>query len=50
MEFVLSRPLVSAGMVAKALEITPRAALALVQELNLRELTGRGRFRAWGIV
>ncbi|PZU20998.1 MAG: hypothetical protein DI589_15955 [Shinella sp.] len=49
-EFVLSRPLVSAGMVAKALEITPRAALALVQELNLRELTGRGRFRAWGIV
>lgn len=49
-EFVLSRPLVSAGMVARALAITPRAALALVQELNLRELTGRGRFRAWGIV
>lgn len=49
-EFVLSRPLVSTGMVAEALAITPRAALALVQELHLRELTGRGRFRAWGIV
>ena len=45
LEFVLSRPLVSAGMIAKELKITPRAAQDLVAELGLRELTGRGR---WG--
>ncbi len=49
-ELVLARPLVSAGMIAAELNITPRAALRLVEELNLRELTGRGRFRAWGVV
>lgn len=48
-ELVLARPLVSAGMIAAELDITPRAALRLVEELNLREMTGRGRFRAWGI-
>lgn len=49
-ELVLARPLVSAGMIAAELDITPRAALRLVEELNLREMTGRGRFRAWGII
>ncbi len=49
-ELVLARPLVSAGMIAAELGITPRAALRLVEELNLREMTGRGRFRAWGVV
>ncbi len=49
-ELVLARPLVSAGMIATELDITPRAALRLVEELNLREMTGRGRFRAWGVV
>ena len=49
-ELVLARPLVSVGMIAAELGITPRAALRLVEEFNLRELTGRGRFRAWGIV
>ncbi|NKM66636.1 RHE_PE00001 family protein [Rhizobium laguerreae] len=49
-ELVISRPLVSAGMIAKELEVTPRAALRIVEELGLREMTGRGRFRAWGIV
>jgi len=48
-ELVLSRPLVSAGMIAKELAVTPRAALRIVQELGLREMTGRGRFRAWGV-
>lgn len=48
-EFVLSRPLVSAGMIAKALGITPRAAQNLVAELSLRETTGRGRYRAWSL-
>jgi hypothetical protein len=49
-ELVISRPLVSAGMIAKELGVTPRAALRIVEELGLREMTGRGRFRAWGIV
>ncbi len=43
-ELVLARPLVSAGMIAAELDITPRAALRLVEELNLREMTGRGGF------
>ncbi|GAA5628757.1 hypothetical protein Brsp05_04056 [Brucella sp. NBRC 12953] len=49
-ELVLTRPLVSTGLIAKELDITQRAALRLVEELNLREMTGRERFRAWGIV
>ena len=49
-ELVMSRPLVSAGMVADTLEVTPRAALRMVEELGLREMTGRGRFRAWGVM
>ncbi len=49
-ELVMARPLVSAGMVAKTLEVTPQAARRIVEELGLREMTGRGRFRAWGIV
>ncbi len=49
-EFVISRPLVSAGMIAKELDITPRAAQNLVAELDLREATGRGRYRAWGVL
>lgn len=49
-DLVLARPLVSVGMIAAELDITPRAALRLVEELNLREMTGRGRFRAWGIL
>ncbi|EGE55764.1 hypothetical protein RHECNPAF_870035 [Rhizobium etli CNPAF512] len=49
-ELVMSRPLVSAGMIAETLDVTPRAALRIVEELGLREMTGRGRFRAWGIL
>ncbi|MCH4541823.1 RHE_PE00001 family protein [Ochrobactrum sp. A-1] len=49
-ELVLARPLVSASTISTELDITPRAALRIVEELNLREMTGRGRFRAWGIV
>lgn len=49
-EYVISRPLVSAGMIAKELDITPRAAQNLVAELGLREATGRGRYRAWGVL
>lgn len=49
-ELVMARPLVSAKMVAKTLEVTPQAARRIVLELGLREMTGRGRFRAWGIL
>ena len=49
-DLVMAKPLVSAGMVAKTLEVTPQAARRIVLELGLREMTGRGRFRAWGVV
>jgi len=49
-ELVLSRPLVSTGMIQDKLKVTKQGALNLVGELRLREMTGRGRFRAWGIV
>ncbi|MGD9479661.1 RHE_PE00001 family protein [Shinella sp. G-2] len=49
-ELVMAKPLVSAGMVAKTLDVTPQAARRIVMELELREMTGRGRFRAWGVV
>lgn len=49
-DLLLSRPIVSAHMVAKAAKITPRGALNLVSELGVREMTRRGRYRAWGIL
>jgi Protein of unknown function (DUF1612)/HTH DNA binding domain len=49
-ELVLARPLVSSTMIEKELKVTMQGALNLVAELNLREMTGRGRFRAWGVV
>lgn len=49
-ELVLSRPLVSTGMIEETLKVSKQGALNLVGELSLREMTGRGRFRAWGIV
>ncbi|WP_244541425.1 RHE_PE00001 family protein, partial [Rhizobium tibeticum] len=49
-ELVTLRPLVSAGMIVKAIDVTPQAAVRIVGELGLREMTGRGRFRAWGLL
>ncbi len=49
-ELVMARPLVSASMVAETLGVTPQAARRIVVELGLREMTGRGRFRAWGVI
>lgn len=49
-ELVMAKPLVSAGMVAKTLDVTPQAVRRIVLELGLREMTGRGRFRAWVIL
>jgi hypothetical protein len=50
LDYILTRPIASAGMIAKELKITPRAAQDLVTELGLREATGRKRYRAWGIL
>ena len=47
-DFILARPIASAGMIASALGVTPRAAQDMVAEFGLREITGRGRYRAWG--
>jgi hypothetical protein len=49
-ELVLARPIANAAMIAKELDVTARAAQNLVGALELREVTGRGRYRAWGIV
>jgi hypothetical protein len=37
-------------MVANTLEVAPQAAWRFVLDLGLREMSGRGRFRAWGIL
>lgn len=51
---VLEEPLVSAPMIAKKLGTTQSTAIRLMGELvgtgAVRELTGRSRFRAYGIV
>jgi hypothetical protein len=49
-DFILSRPMVSAAMVARELNVTQRGALNLINEIGTREITGRGRYRAWGII
>ncbi|AGB73326.1 hypothetical protein RHSP_18880 [Rhizobium freirei PRF 81] len=49
-ELVMAKPLVSAKMVVTTLGVTPQAARRIVGELGLREMTGRGRFRAWSVL
>ncbi|MER9216174.1 RHE_PE00001 family protein [Mesorhizobium sp. M0663] len=49
-DLVLARPLVSSAMIERKLKVSTRGALNLVAELGLREVTGRGRYRAWGIL
>ncbi len=49
-ELVVAKPIVSSGMVSKILDVTPQAARRILAELGLREMTGRGRFQAWGIL
>lgn len=49
-DLVLSRPLVSTRMIQETLEVSRQGALNLVGEFSLREMTGKGSFRAWGIV
>jgi hypothetical protein len=50
MDLVLSRPMVSASMIQDALKVSRQGALNLIGAFSLRELTGRGSFRAWGIL
>jgi hypothetical protein len=49
-DLVVARPIVSAALIGQELGVTPRAAQDMVGALGLRELTGRGRYRAWGIL
>jgi hypothetical protein len=49
-DLVMSRPIVSTNLIAQELAISPRSAQDLVAELGLRETTGRGRYRAWGVL
>jgi hypothetical protein len=49
----LSRPLVTGPLGAKLLKVTPKAVDLMLAQLGgalPRELTGRTRYRAWGIV
>ncbi|MCB8822939.1 helix-turn-helix domain-containing protein, partial [Microvirga rosea] len=49
----LSRPLVTVPLGAKLLKVTPKAVDLMLAQLGgarPRELTGRTRYRAWGIV
>ncbi len=43
-ELVMAKPLLSAKMVAKTLDVTPQAARRIVLELGLREMTAGGGF------
>jgi len=52
-EVFLSRPLVSVAIASKLIGVTPKAVDLMLAQLGgalPRELTGRRRFRAWGIV
>jgi len=48
-EQVMVRPLVLVGIVARAFDVTLMRAGRTVGELGLREITGRGGFRACGV-
>ncbi|RSC21448.1 DUF1403 family protein [Agrobacterium sp. FDAARGOS_525] len=48
-ELMLTQPIVSSSLIVKELKVSHRAALNLVEELGVREVTGRGSFRAWGL-
>jgi hypothetical protein len=50
LDLVLSRPLVSTSMIQAELGVSRQGALDLIGAFGLRELTGKGSFRAWGIV
>ena len=48
-DLTLTRPLITAPLVQKELKLSQQGALNLIGELALREVTGRGRYRAWAV-
>jgi Protein of unknown function (DUF1612)/HTH DNA binding domain len=48
-DLAIARPLVSTTLIADELAVSGRAAQNLIRALGLREITGRGRYRAWAI-
>jgi hypothetical protein len=50
LDLALARPIVTAELLAQELKVSARGAQNLIAELGLRELTGRRRYRAWGIL
>jgi hypothetical protein len=51
-ELCLASPVVTVPLAAKELRVSQQAATTMIDELssNLRELTGRGRYRAWAVI
>ena len=51
-ELLLARPLVSAPMAARSLKVSQQAIQQMLRELAPvpRELSGRSRYRVWGIL
>jgi hypothetical protein len=51
-DLLLSKPLISVPLAATELKVSPQAVEGMLRELGSvpRELTGRGRYRAWGII
>ncbi|MBX4962685.1 RHE_PE00001 family protein [Rhizobium binae] len=49
-DLLITRPVVSSSMIVESLKVSHRGALNLVTELGVRELTGRGSYRVWGIL
>ncbi|WP_157017401.1 helix-turn-helix domain-containing protein [Mesorhizobium xinjiangense] len=37
-------------MIAKVVKVAPRGTLNLVSEVGVREITGWGRYRGWGLI
>jgi hypothetical protein len=50
LDLALEKPIVTPELLAKALNVSARAGQDLIAGLGLRELTGRRRYRAWGIL
>lgn len=51
-DLILTKPLISVPLAAKHLKVSPQAVEGMLKELGStpREITGRGRYRAWAIV
>jgi hypothetical protein len=50
LDLALEKPIVTPELLARELNVSARAGQDLIAGLGLRELTGRRRYRAWGIL